>query len=160
MREVDLKFNIDIFNTCAMLRTIQSFYRDGAHSFLVNFFVQKKISSKSSKFSFLWTEIALKRSRCYVCKNCFAIQNHLVVHILFCFTKYLSKILPASYNFLLGSWVVSTSWAQARKYPWQFRFGSKKWWLCCRIECTHPVPAHKLFYFLDCTHNGFKVSVK
>ena len=31
---------------------------------------------------------------------------------------------------------------------------------CVVVQCTHPVPAHKLFYFLDCTHNGFKVSVK
>ena len=52
MREVDLKFNIDIFNTCAMLRTIQSFYRDGAHSFLVNFFVQKKSAQKVLNFRF------------------------------------------------------------------------------------------------------------
>ena len=124
------------------------------------FFCSKKISSKSSKFSFLWTKIALKRSSCYVCKNCLLSTLWFQTSILFCFTKYLSNILPASYKFLLGSWVVSTSRAQARKYPWQFRFGSKKWWLCCRIECTHPVPAHKLFYFLDCTHNGFKVSMK
>ena len=51
MREVTLKFSIDIFNI--MLRTIQSFYRDGAHSFLVHVFVPKKISAISSKFSFL-----------------------------------------------------------------------------------------------------------